>query len=285
MITLSNVKTLPSKDIRSIASYPNGIAVIVELVGAAEDIARYDVMLVLGDKGNTLSDPYWQPLDPYAEADYRNRIRWVWSRSAEQIIIPDVVGHYIFEKANMLNQHYDSHIKIFGTEAWKKLARVAIALAGYTVSTDDFQSILVTTEHVDYAVAYMTKIYDNPVFKLKQYVEHERKYSTTDENAVTLLQSIYMQAPSVIQHLEQEHKTSKAMMAAASGLANDTLGTVLNTLVSGMFVKLSSGDIIPTERFRLTSPALNRNVFVRRLGEIHGNTEVGHHNTPTVGTG
>jgi len=285
MITLSNVKTLANKDIRSIASYPNGISVIIELVGSAEDIARYDIMLVLGDKGNTISDPYWQPLEPYAEVDYRNRIRWVWSRSVEQIIIPDAVGHYIFEQANMLNQHYDSHIKIFGTEAWKKLARVAIAVAGYTVSTDDFESIVVRPEHVDYAVAYMTRIYDNTVFKLRQYVEHERKYSSTDADAVQLLQSIYSQAPSVIQHLEQEHKTSKAMIAAASGLSNEMLSSTLNSLVSGMFVKLSSGDIIPTERFRLTTPGLERNMFVRRLGDINGNTTVGLDRTQPVHTG
>lgn len=270
MITLSNVKTLASKDIRSIASYPHGIAVVTELVGSAEDIARYDIMLVLGDKGTSISDPYWEPREPYAPEDYKARIRWVWSRTADQIIIPEDVGHYIFAQANELNLQYDTHIKIFGTEAWKKLARVAIAVAGYTVSTDDYTNLIVTKDHVDYAVRYMTRIYDNETFKLKQYVEHERKYSTTDEAAARLLQEIYVQAPGVVLHLEQEHKTSRNMLTAASGLTNDQVSRVINLLIQGMFVKLNANDIVPTERFRLTTPSLARNTVLRRVGEING---------------
>lgn len=268
MITLSNVKTLASKDIRSIASYPHGIAVVTELVGSAEDIARYDIMLVLGDKGTSISDPYWVPQEPFDIEDYRTKVQWVWSRTPEQIIITEEVGHYLFQQANVLNQNYDTHIKIFGTEAWKKLTRIAIAIAGYTVSTEDFNSIIVTREHVDYAVQYMIKIYDNNTFKLKQYVDHERKYATTDPQSVSLLQDIYTRAPGVVLHLEQEHKTSKAMLSAAAGLSNDQLNSVVNTLIQGMFVKLTSNDITPTERFRLTSPQLNRTTVIRRPGEM-----------------
>lgn len=273
MITLSNVKTLASKDIRSIASYPNGLAVVTELVGSAEDIARYDIMLVLGDKGQSISDPYWEPMEPFDTEHYRNRLRWIWSRTAEQIMISEEVGRYIFECANELNRDYDTHIKIFGTEAWKKLARIAVAVAGYTVSTLDYESIVVTSEHVDYAKEYMIKIYDNDTFKLRQYVEHERKYSVTDENSVALLQNIYNSAPGVVIHLEQEHKSSKAMLGAASGLNTDQLGRVINNLIQGMFVKISSNDIIPTERFRLTVPHIARNTIIRRVGDVNGNTE------------
>ena len=46
MIALSNVKTLGGSDIKSIASYPNGISIITELVPTAEDIARYDLIAI-----------------------------------------------------------------------------------------------------------------------------------------------------------------------------------------------------------------------------------------------
>ena len=276
MITLSNVKTLPDKQIRSIASYPHGIAVITELVGSAEDIARYDMLLVLGDKGNGISDPYWEPREPHTTEDYRTRIQWVWSRKPEQIIISEEVGRYIFQQANSLNEKYDSHIKIFGTEAWKKLSRLAIAIAGYVVSTVNYEDLIVTKEHVDYAVAYMIKMYDNPIFKLAQYVEHERKYATTDDEALTLLQEIYTQAPGVVLHLEQEPKTSKTMLGAASGLNNDQINRVVNQLIQGMFVKLSGNDIVPTERFRKTTGDLNRRTVIKRVGEANGSTRSGY---------
>lgn len=60
MITLTNVKTSDGQ-IRSIASYPNGIAIITELVGTAEDIARYDMLVVLPDRGTTAIDPLCSP--------------------------------------------------------------------------------------------------------------------------------------------------------------------------------------------------------------------------------
>jgi hypothetical protein len=272
MITLSNVKTLASKEIRSIASYPHGIAVITELVGSAEDIARYDVMLVLGDRGTSISDPYWQAQEPFDTEDYRNRIRWIWSRTAEQICISEEVGRHIYNRANELNHDYDTHIKIFGTEAWKKLARLSIAIAGYTVSTTDYICIDVTKEHVDCAVEYMRTIYDNTTFKLKQYVDHERKYSITDENSVELLTDIFHKAPGIVLHLEQEHKTNKGSLGAASGLDNNRINTIINQLIQGMFVRLSSNDIIPTERFRLTASRINRSI-IRRVGEVNGDTQ------------
>jgi hypothetical protein len=269
MITLSNVKTLASKDIRSIASYPNGLAVIKELVGSAEDIARYDIMLVLSDRGNSISDPYWQADTPFTTDEYRTRIRWAWSRTPEQIEITEEIGHYIYQQANLLNKDYDTHIKVFGTEAWKKLTRIAIAVAAYTVSTTDYNNLVVLQEHVDYAVDYMRTLYDNPTFKLKEFVEHERQFSTTDENSVALLSQIYHQAPGAILHLEQEHKTTRTSLGAASGLDSTRLNTVTNQLIQGLFVRLTANDIIPTERFRLTVSLINRNA-IRRTGETHG---------------
>lgn len=263
MITLSNVKS--TKEIRSIASYPHGVSVVTELVGSAEDIARYDIMLVLGDKGTTISDPYWVAQEPFTQEQYRDRIRWIWSRDVEQIIISEDVGKYIQQKANGLNRLYDSHVKIFGTEAWKKIARLAVAVAGYCVSTDDtYENIIVKKEHIDYAFNYFIQIYDNNDFKLAEYVAHERSYTETDDEATEALTTIYTGAPGAIIHLEQEHKTSKQMLGAASGAPNDRLNGIINQLIQNKFVKIQQNEIFVTERFRRTLPNINRTA-VRRL--------------------
>ena len=155
MITLTNVKNTTNK-IKPINSYPNGVDILVELIGSPEDIARYDLMLVLGEQGNRTIDPFWEPINPFEPEAYQTRIRWIWSRTADQVIIDKEIGHYILEKCNELNQEYDSHIKIFGTEAWKKVTRLAIAIAGYTVSTDEtYEKIIITKEHVDTAIDYL----------------------------------------------------------------------------------------------------------------------------------
>jgi hypothetical protein len=266
MITLTNVKT--DGTIKPIASYPNGIAVVSELVGAAEDIARYDLLVVLSDRGASQIDPLWTPDTPLEQTTYQTRLRWIWSRTAEQVIIPEDVINYIILKANDVNEKYDCHIKIFGTEAWKKISRLAIAVAGYICSSDEsYENIVVTKECVDYAVDFMIKIYDNPTFKLKEYVEHSRQYTQIDDDGIRALQEIYMKAPGLVLQLEQCATTNRNMLAAATGLTADELNKMLMLLTRGLFIRYQQHDIVPTERFRLGMCQIERNTRALRIGE------------------
>lgn len=266
MIALSNVKSTKG-EIKSIASYPHGIAIVTELVGTAEDIARYDILAVLGDKGNAQIDPFWQPEEPLPTEVYQSRVRWVWSRTPEQVIIDEQVGRHIIAKANELNEKYDCHIKIFGTEAWKKLSRLAIAVAGYVVSTDEtYTNIIVTKEHVDYAYEMYIALYDNPTFRLKEYVENERKYITIDEAGVTVLQQMYIKIPSLLQILEQESRISRMSLTTVVGLDANTFNGFMSTLIRTNMVKLHDGDVLPTERFRLGMAQIDRNCTAERIG-------------------
>ena len=91
MIALTNTKAIGGS-IKPIAAYPNGIAIVTELVPTAEDIARYDMIVILPDRGNSQIDPFWEPETPFPQECYRDRVRWVWSRTADQIIISKEVG-------------------------------------------------------------------------------------------------------------------------------------------------------------------------------------------------
>ena len=267
MIALSNVKSNGS-EIKSIASYPNGLAIVTELVPTAEDIARYDILCVLGDRGNAQIDPFWQPETPLSDKAYQARIRWVWSRRPEQIVIPDDVARNIVDCANALNHTYDCHIKVFGTEAWKKLSRLAIAIAGYLVSTDEtYQNIVVTKEHVQYAVNLFEELYDNPTFRLREYVLNERKYNDIDADGVELLQQLYIKIPQMLLILEQESSPSRNTVLAAAGVDANTYNGFMSQLIKGYFVRLNGSDILPTERFRKGMKQINRNASVQRLGE------------------
>ena len=269
MIALTNPKNTNGQ-IKSIASYPNGIAILTELVDTAEDIARYDMIIILSDRGNINIDPLWEPETPFDVEVYQARIRWVWSRGPEQVEISREVALHIIEQANALNNLYECHIKIFGTEAWKKITRLAIAVAGYLVSTDDtFEKIIVTKEHVDFAVAFLQRLYDNQTFKLREYVAHEKQYSSIDEAGIVLLQDIYDKSPTLILQLEQCASATKNMLSAATGLTSDEMNKALNRLTKGLFIKFSNYDIVPTERFRLGLARINRQTFMPRLGEVN----------------
>lgn len=267
MITLTNVKNTGSK-IKPINSYPNGIDILVDLIGSPEDIARYDLMLILGDQGNKIVDPFWEPVTPFEPEAYQTRIRWVWSRTIDQIIIDKEVGKHILDRCNELNETYDSHIKIFGTEAWKKVARLAIAMAGYLVSTDSsYEKIIVTKEHVDAAVEYLIDCYDNPTFKLKEYVKMEQLYNTIDDEGVKLLQELYNQNPSIMLQLERLSSTNKQNLMAATGLDSELYNKFMQRLTQGLFIQYEGYDIIPTQRFRLGMSKINRAGNIHKVGE------------------
>ena len=267
MITLTNVKNTSTK-IKPINSYPNGIDILVELIGSPEDIARYDIMLILGEQGNKVINPFWEPITPFEPEAYQTRIRWVWSRTVDQVVIDNEVGRYILDKCNSLNRTYDSHIKIFGTEAWKKIARLAISIAGYLVSTDStYEKIVVTKEHVDAAIEYLVNCYDNATFKLREYVAMEKLYNTIDDEGVALLQELYNQNPSILLQLERLSSTNKQNLMAATGLDAELYNKFMQRLTQGLFIQFEGYEITPTQRFRLGMSKINRAGNIHRVGE------------------
>lgn len=222
----------------------------------------------MGEQGNRMIDPFWKAETPFEPEAYQTRIRWVWSRNADQVIITDEITKYVYEKCNELNNNYDSHIKIFGTEAWKKVTRLAIAIAGYLVSTDEtYEKIIVTKEHVDEAIDYLINCYDNSTFKLKEYVEMERLYNTIDEDGIKLLQDIYNQNPSIVLQLEHLSSTNRQNLMAATGLDSDMYNKLMQRLTQGLFIRYEGYDIVPTQRFRTGVKSINRLGNIHKVGE------------------
>ena len=268
MITLSNVKPTSNGDIRSIESYPNGIAVATELVPTAEDIARYDMLLISADKGNANIDPRWQPPAAFTEAEYRDRIRWIWSRTADQIVFTAEAEDAIVDCSNYLNKQYDCHIKLFGTECWKKLCRISIAVAGYLCSADEqFNNIIVEKDHVIYASEILTNLYDNDTFRLREYVRNERKYIECDDNAVKQLQEIYIACPQLLNFLEENASATKSDLDTVIGLSKDETTGFQSVLVRGSFITLHGTTWMPTVRFRKGMRLINRETSLERLHE------------------
>lgn len=267
MISLTNVKNT-GNTIKPIAAYPHGISIITELVNTAEDIARYDMIVILPDRGASQIDPLWEPEKPFDKKVYQDRIRWIWSRTPEQIRIDPGVSRYIVDKANELNKDFDCHIKIFGTEAWKKIARLAIAVAGYTVSTDDFQTLIVRNEHVDYAVNFLKRIYDNSTFKLREYTAEEREYSTVSQDAIDVTQDMYTKSPGMILQLERSAGTTRNILQASTGMTADELNKGLTLLMRKKLIRMEGNEIYPTERFRKSVQKINRDTVVERIAGV-----------------
>jgi DNA primase len=265
MLTLTNPRAQGAIP-KPISSYPNGIELVIDLVGTAEDIARYDVIGVLPDKGAKKIDPFFTPEKAFPIDAYQDRLRWIWSRKPEQIKISKEIYVYTVQKANKLNETYDSYIKIFGTEAHIKILRVAIALAGYTVSTNEtFDEIIVLQEHIDYAATFLVNLYDNSTFRFRQYVEAEHKYRTVDDAGIKVIQELWQENSTLLSHLENYSTTQQKTLQQVCSVDQTTFNAIMSTLITNLFVRFDGYEIVPTERFRRTMAKIDRTINTRYI--------------------
>ncbi len=267
-IAITNSKTHGTHP-KPISSYPNGIAVVTDLVGKAEDIARIDLIGVFSFMANKDLDPFQVFKEPFENEVYRTKIRWIWSRKPHQIVFNKAEYLYLIKESNRMKNEFDSYIKIFGTETWKKLSRLSIAIAGYVASTDDtYENIVVKIEHIKYAAAYMESLYDNHTFRLREFVAEEKRYREIDDAGVVLLQNLFMQNPTLLLHLESVAESSRNNMSAIAGMENSQFSKYVNSMVAGLFITFHGHSIHPTERFRKGMKKIKRKTSVNKIGEI-----------------
>jgi len=264
MLTISNPKSRTGGAGKSMSSYPNGIAIILELIDSPEDIARYDFFTLVPEP-----EEYASFLDceyeKVPEVHYQNRVRWLWTRKPDDIIMSPQVQKYIWEQSVELNKDFNTHVKIVGTEAWLKLVRVAVAAAGMLASTDaSCEKLIVTKDHIDWAMSFFYRLYDNETFKLKQFVEEERKYTEVDETLIIELQELYAKNSTMLSFLENTNGVTRPTLRDLAGMANEEFSIVLNDMARLYLFKWAGNSLVPSERFRKGMQKINRNIKVER---------------------
>lgn len=243
ILFLTNPKSTDEGIVRPIQAYPNGIEVIKPIIPAVEDIARFDFIYVLGDTPNEI-DPLWTPKEGFTEEELKTRLRWVWSRKCEEVILSDEITRYIVDQSKILNDKYGCSVKIFSTETWKKLARLAIAIAGYMVSTNlDFTQIIVKKNHIDIAVKLLVSIYDNSTFKLKEYVDEEKKTLSCTLSDVNLIKSFIIRFPALMDYLENNNNIAKNTLYTISGADQLVFNSVIQQMSNAHLIALTKDKI------------------------------------------
>jgi len=247
MITISN----PIEAV-SMSSFPNGVEPILELIPAPEDVARYDAF-VLVPKVTKRSNPFEGELDirnKINKKNYETKISWIKTLTANDIIISDEVGSYIFEKSEILNDMFECSFTLFGSETDKKLARMSASLACMLCSIDDDNKVKVTKEHVDYIYNYLVNNYDNSLFKLRYYADEEKSYIKHNAEDVAALKGLYPMNTTLIDFLSTTSKASRNELQSISGMNRDEFAIVFNKLASRKFIRIYKDQVAPTIKFR-----------------------------------
>jgi hypothetical protein len=173
MIWLSNTRTG-----RLLSSYPYGVVAAKELIGAVEDIRRFDYILFIGDDEvntdeiNTFTIPNTDDSDKFDVEAFRNLILWAWSRTEDQIKFTDVALKTITEESIFLMEKYPAcDIPLIqGANIRFKIAKIAAAIAARVYSCDKSgEKLIVKQEHVKYASMLIDTFYSKPTAGYDRY--------------------------------------------------------------------------------------------------------------------
>jgi hypothetical protein len=144
--------------------YTYGVQAIRPLIGNPEDIARFDLAISVAsrDVGADVINQARRPgTQRYPREAASALLRWVWSRTPDQVVWDDGAVSAVYRAANDLGSRYvEDPPLIQAANVREKVARLAVALAARLFSTDERgEDIIVTRGHVKAAVAFIDKLY------------------------------------------------------------------------------------------------------------------------------
>ena len=255
LLWIGNPRTVGNR-IKPLSTYPSGVDAVLDLVGSDEDVARFDAIMMVTDKGEYIKpeDYYESGADHFEQEAYVSLIRWIWSRTAEQIRFDNNVRDYIWSRAQVLNESYAADVKLLGAEADVKLARIAVACAACCFSTDEHgEDLIVQKSHVDWAEGFLHRCYDDEVFRLKEYVEKNRMYNTVTpevEHVVHGLMSSDATSLIIKELLDSNEIIPQRSLQTLSGLKEDQFSRALVYLTRHHLIRNSAKGVMATPRLR-----------------------------------
>lgn len=174
---------------RTLSTYNSGVEAVRELIGASEDISRFDFALTVAssevpsDVINALRTKNKTAEDKYDQELMQKLVLWIWSRKSRQVRFTKAATRRILKLAIRLGKRYSPSIPLVqGENARIKLAKLSAAVASRLFSTDDeYNSIVVRKEHVNFVEEFMHEIYAKGSMAYDVYSKVDTARETLDD--------------------------------------------------------------------------------------------------------
>lgn len=263
LLWVGNPKTRSDGTSKSLYDYPNGVKVCLDLFPADEDISRFDFIVLVPEPKeyiSPLNSDGSLPEEVQLPNELKDLVRWAWSRNKDQVIFDDYVEKYIEQVAHELNKDFGSSVKIIGIEGVKKIARIATSVASCCFSSSsDGECVLVKKEHVDWTRDFLIDCYDNDIFRLKQYVTQERKFTTTNDAVNLQVANIAKKYPMLIKMLLEQDDVPHFNLLAATGMEKQEYNTLTAKMFESGLIQATTKGITATRRLRLAVDVFRTN--------------------------
>lgn len=240
LIWLSNPRPPYMGKPKKMIDFTFGIEAVPELIGNAEDVARFDYVLTVahGEVKSALINQKKSPTTggslTYTSELCRKLIVWIWSRKAEHIVFDEGVVEYTMLAAQDLGKQFSPSICLIQAEDVRfKLARIACAAAGRTFSTEDGEHLIVRREHVEFAYNFLHHIYSKASCGYAQLSLAERERSTLrDPQAVLVcLQQVGDLLPDLVSGMLEQQQISARDMCDYAGVDIYEARNIISELV------------------------------------------------------
>lgn len=159
----------------TVSSYNYGLDVISELIGATEDIRRFDISLIVSAnqiKADSLQLEREHKVPHFMVQDIcRRLILWAWTRAEDDVIFDEAALAFLKTAAITMCKNFSDEIPIVDKGSmWMKLCRLSAALAARTASINEDDKRLIVREcHVQYITDMLTRIYSEDSFGYRQF--------------------------------------------------------------------------------------------------------------------
>lgn len=271
LLWVGNPKVKENGRSKTLHDYSYGVDVCLDLFPADEDVSRFDFIVLVPEPAeyiSPLNDDGTVPEPPQLPNELKDLIRWVWSRTANQVKFDAYVEKYIEHVALKLNNDFGSTVKIVGIEATKKIARIATSVAAACFSaSEDGETIIVKKEHVDWTRDFLIRCYDNDIFRLKEFVQNERKFSTTTDEINLQIAQFAKKYPMMIKVLLEQESVPTYVLQNVGGVnSKDEFNHVIHTLYSiGAINTETKGNFSATRRLKLAIAVLKNKASAKKI--------------------
>jgi hypothetical protein len=241
---------------RPLSSFSQGVKAVKELIGAPEDIARFDLVVTAASADVALStinaSRGVETPQVFTQSLCHQRIMWAWSRQiagdarvrwapgAEQLVL---------DRATEQGRRYAYATEIplvEPNEQRVKIARLAVAAATmFCSATEDGDAIMVLPEHVEFVAQFLDQLYHKPTLAFAEYADMQRRSNELQlEESVTTI--VHRRVTATRQFMDQEELSQQDLREILGYDEAKALREAISTLRSAGFLQRRGSGYVKT---------------------------------------
>lgn len=168
---------------KSLSQYSHGVEAVKELMGEPADVARLDFVVTAAagevalDRVNMAFGDKKSIPHVYTSNLSKELVRWSWSRKSHHITFTPEAADLILGPNGLATEQAKRYVggQMPLVEAGNhrlKLAKLAVAAAIRTFSTDDGENVIVRPEHVQFVADFLDTVFSKPSLDYSGYSQN-----------------------------------------------------------------------------------------------------------------